>query len=240
MNIFPTITTTNSRWKEKIKEADELGLTEIALFPTTLDKDQRREMYSLLGHSKIKSIPFVHIRSDMDLEEIENFIKKYNTQIFNIHSAKSFPIPIELMKYASVIAIENTNNTYLDEEEIKKFGGVCIDFTHLENDRVTDLNRYYKNYEIIVKSPIRCNHISAIKKSFIVEKTESKLRYDSHSFEELTEFDYLKKYSINLFTDFCALELENTLKDQLRAKEYILKIIRGRDTYVKKFFKNDY
>lgn len=240
MNIYPTITTIKSKWREKIKEADELGITEVALFPTTLDKEQRKEMYTLIRNSKIKSIPFVHIRSDMDLLEIETFIKRYNTQIFNVHTARSFPIPDELMKYASVIAVENTSCCILDEEEVKKFGGVCLDFSHLENDRMTDLIRFYKNSEIISGTKIKCNHISPIKKAFILEKEDTKLRYDSHTFEDLSEFDYLKKYSVNFFSDFCALELENSLKDQLRAKDYILKLLKGRDVFVKELFKNGY
>jgi hypothetical protein len=86
------------------------------------------------------------------------------------------------------------------------------------------------------KFPVKCNHISAIKKDFRIEKDE-KLRYDSHSFQDLSEFDYLKKYSLGLFSDFCALELENPIRDQLRVKEYILKTLQGRDAYIKKFFK---
>jgi hypothetical protein len=38
MNIFPTITTTNGQWKERIKEAEELGIIELAVFPTELIK----------------------------------------------------------------------------------------------------------------------------------------------------------------------------------------------------------
>jgi hypothetical protein len=240
MNIFPTIVTTSPRWKEKIKEADEIGLTEVAVFPTMLDKEQRKELYSLLSRSKIKSIPFVHLRSDMDVGEMEYFIKKYNTQVFNVHSSKEYPINKEWLKYASAIGIENIHDCYLDEDEIKKFGGICLDFTHLENDRMTDLNKFYKDSDLINKIPIKCNHLSAIKKVFKVEEDDKKLRYDSHYFEDLSEFNYLKKYSLNLFSDFCALEVENTLKDQLKAKEYVSKLITGRDAYIKKYFNNGY
>ncbi|MDD3292934.1 MAG: hypothetical protein PHI45_01300 [Candidatus Pacebacteria bacterium] len=236
MKIFPTITTTNFKWKEKIREADELGIIELAVFPTVLNKIQREELYDFLKHSKIKSIPFVHLRSDMGLDEIEFFIKKYNTQIFNVHSEKSYPIPKEWAKYSNIIAIENTHACYLDEKEIKKFGGICIDFAHLENDRITDLNKYYRNSELMSRLPIRCNHISAIKNKFKIEEDGDKLRYDSHVFENLSEFDYLKKYSYNYFSDYCALELENRIGEQLKVKDYILKLLQGRDEYVKKFF----
>lgn len=240
MNIFPTITTTDGNWKEKIKEAEELGIVELAVFPTGINKEERQELYSFLIRSKIKRIPFVHLRSDMDLSEIEFFIKKYNTQIFNTHSNKEYPIPQEWIKYASVIAMENTHSCYLDEAETKRFAGICLDFAHMENDRMTDLNKFYKNCELMRKMPIKCNHISAIKKKFKVEDNDDRLRYDSHRYEELSEFDYLKKYSVNVFSEYCALELENTITEQLKAKEYILKILEGRDEYVKKFFNDNY
>lgn len=240
MKILLTITTTNQKWKQKIKEADDLGLTELAVFPTTLEKEERKELYDFLVHSKIKTIPFVHLRSDMDLEEIEFFIKKYNTQIFNTHSEKSYKIPEEWIEYSNIIAIENTHISYLNEEEIKKFGGICVDFAHLENDRITDLNRFYKNCETINKMAVKCNHISAIKKNFKTEEDGDRLRYDSHFFENLSEFDYLRKYSVDFFSDYCALELENTLAEQLKAKEYILKILENRDDYIKKFLIDDH
>ncbi|HOC53461.1 MAG TPA: hypothetical protein PK476_00080 [Candidatus Pacearchaeota archaeon] len=240
MNIFPTITTTNGQWKEKIREADDLGITELAVFPTGINKEEREELYSLLIRSKIKKIPFVHLRSDMDLNEIEFFIKKYNTQIFNTHSNRDYPLPKEWIKYSSVIALENTFVCYLNEEEVKTFGGICLDFAHMENDRMTDLNKFYKNCEMMKKFPVKCNHISAIKKRFKVEEGDDRLRYDSHSYSELSEFDYLKKYSINIFSDYCALELENNINEQLKAKEYISKIIEGRDQYVNKLFNDSY
>jgi len=100
------VTTSGSRWEEKIKEINNLGIKEVALFLTCADNEERKEIYSSLLQSKIKSIPFVHLRSDMKLSEIEYFIKKYNTQIFNTHSERDFPIPKEWEKYKGVICIE--------------------------------------------------------------------------------------------------------------------------------------
>jgi hypothetical protein len=88
--------------------------------------------------------------------------------------------------------MENTHSCYLDETEVKKFAGICLDFAHMENDRLTDLNKFYKNCELIKSLPIKCNHISAIKKKFKVENNDDRLRYDSHQYDELSEFDYLK------------------------------------------------
>jgi hypothetical protein len=39
----------------------------------------------------------------MDLSEIEFFIKKYNTQIFNTHSNKEYPIPQEWVNMLALL-----------------------------------------------------------------------------------------------------------------------------------------
>ncbi|HPD19877.1 MAG TPA: hypothetical protein PLV95_01410 [Candidatus Pacearchaeota archaeon] len=237
MNILPTITTTfKANWKGKIKEAEMFELKEIALFLTCLDKNERREAYNLLSKTNIKSIPFVHLRHDMGVEELEFLIKEYNTQVFCVHSSQEYPIPGEWINLSSIIAVENTLTTWLEEKEIKRFGGICLDFAHLENDRITNLEKFNHDFSLLGKFPVRCNHISAIKENFIIEEDE-KIRYDSHSFSDLSNFDYLKKYSLELFSDFCALELENSIRDQLQVKDYILKILQNRDAYIKKFLK---
>jgi hypothetical protein len=41
----------------------------------------------------------------------------------------------------------------------------------------------------------------------------------------LADFDYLKNYPRKYFPPIIALELENSLKEQLQAKEYIEKIM---------------
>jgi len=43
--------------------------------------------------------------------------------------------------------------------------------------------------------------------------------------EDFSELDYLRKYPKDYFSSLIALELENTIKEQLKAKEYILDIL---------------
>ena len=51
-----TTITPGGEWRNKIKEIDELGLKEIALFPTCLKIDERKELYQLLEKTKLKKI----------------------------------------------------------------------------------------------------------------------------------------------------------------------------------------
>ncbi|MFZ3054365.1 MAG: hypothetical protein WA091_00025 [Minisyncoccales bacterium] len=235
MKFIPTITTTNnSNWKDKLREIETLKTEEVALFLTGLTKEQRKNLYDALKTSSIKRIPFVHLRSDMDVSELEFLAKTYDTRIFNTHSERLFPIDNEwLVKYRELICIENTYDAPLSEEEIKKYGGICLDFTHLENLRILETERYKKEIEVLSKFPIKCNHVSAIKKEFsFVDSKTRKLQYDSHHLNDLSELDYLKNYPIQYFSDYCAIELDNKISEQLEAIDYINGFMGSRDRFI--------
>jgi hypothetical protein len=240
MKFIPALTTTNgSDWKAKFKEIQEFKIEEIALFPTCLTKEERKILYDNIKNSCIKKIPLVHLREDMDINELDFLIKNYDTQIFNTHSEREFSInKVWIDKYKELICIENTSNFPLDEEEIKKYGGICLDFAHLENARLSDSDRYKKEIEVLSKFPIKCNHVSAVKKDiFSVDDKNRKIHYDSHHMDDLSELDYLKKYPINYFSDLCAIELDNSLNEQLEAITYINKIIGERGEFINKMLK---
>ncbi len=227
LKIIPTITTTQgSDWQNKIEEIKALKIKEVCVFLTVLNSQKRKRLYRLIEKTDIKKIPFVHLRSDMREEELDYFIKKYKTKVFNIHSKKEFPILFNTKKYKDKIYIENVHS-FLDEKEIKEFGGVCLDFAHLENDRLKKKERFSHAFKIIKKNKIGCTHISAIKK---IPRVNNKghIRHDCHfySFNDLSEFDYLKKYPLSFFSSVNALELENSIEEQLLAKKYISKLLK--------------
>lgn len=234
MNIYLTITT-GENWRDKFREIEYLRIEEVAVFLTMIEKSDRKSLYQLIKESPIKKIPIVHLRSDMDIEELDFFAKKYDTQIFNTHSSKEFPISEKwLREYRELISIENTHNFPLEEEEVRKYGGICLDMSHLENSRILETERYNKEVEIISKFKIRCNHISAVKKDFsFVDAEKRKLRYDSHKLDNHTELDYLKNYPVNYFSDLCAMELSNNIVEQMEAIAYINSFMKNRDNFIK-------
>jgi len=219
--ILPTITTTKPNWKSKIKEVEKLGIKELAFFLTCLDLTERKEFYKLAEEAKIKNVPFVHIREDMDLKELDYLVRNYKTKVFNIHTQLDFPLIYDYSKYKNIIYIENSPAFPFQEKELKDFAGICLDVTHLENDWLTNKNKFEREIKILEKYPIGCNHISAIKDE-IYKDEKGVIRYDAHSFEELSEFNYLKKYPKKYFSSLMALELENTLEEQMKVKDYIL------------------
>jgi len=228
MKIFPTIVTTTynhsfPNYLEKIEEAEFLGIKELCFFPTALEKEERKKAYRALEKSKIKSIPFIHLRHDTEPAEAEFFINRFQTKVFNVHFSPFFTSG-EWRKYLKKIYIENTISPWR-EKEIKNFAGVCLDFSHLEDFRLLYPDGFRENIKILEKSPCGCGHISAISQKIRYGK-ELGLNYHSqHYFEDLADFDYLKNYPQKYFPPIIALELENSLEEQLQVKEYIEKIM---------------
>lgn len=217
IKILPTITSAAPDWREKIREIKKLGLKEIAFFPTRLRPKERQEFYQLLKETKVNSVPFVHLRSDMHLEELDYLVEKYKTKIFNTHTKREFPINPGYKKYKNIIYIENTNDPY-NEEEIREFAGICIDFAHLEHDRTSQPQKYQKNIEIIEKYKCGCNHIAPV--------ATAKNYQRHHLLESFSQLDYIKNYPAKYFSSFLALELENSIKKQLKAREYIINLLK--------------
>lgn len=227
MEILPTVTTTTIfDWENKIKEIKDFGLEKIALFPTCLNFEAREKLYNLLKDTKVKNIPFVHLRSDITKEEIDYLIKNYNTQIFNMHTKREYPYPPDCQKYKNMIYIENTYYPF-DEKELEQFAGICLDFAHLENSKIFKPDTHGHNVKLIEKYGCGCNHISPDKNYSLFNKTK---RYQgkthAHFLEKLSQLNYLKSYPQNYFGRFAALEMENSIKEQLEAKDYILKILK--------------
>lgn len=229
IKILPTITTTGLKkgWIDKIYELRENMIQEIALFPTAILKNERLELYRLLKKNILK-IPYVHLRSDMEFWEIEYFIKEYETKIFNIHSMNDYPHIYDYSAYKNIIFIENTFSG-LNNDEVKKFAGVCIDFSHLETDRLGYKEIYEQNIKVIKKNTIGCNHISAVRKETWIDNSNknypAKIRHDFHKLLDLSELDYLKNYPLKYFSEHIAIELENSIEEQMAIKKYIEKII---------------
>lgn len=237
--FLPAITTLSAKfniggndWRDKIKEIDELGLKKVAIFPTCLDKEQRQEMYNLLEKTQIEEIPFVHLRSDMPAQELDYLAERFKAQIFNIHTERQWPLQFDLSKYQKRIFVEYSFRE-LQEAEVSRFGGICLDFSHIENDRLLHTEEYQRNLSLLNKYQIGCNHIAAISKELIIEREDGSVsshehsHYDEHTFKDLSEFDYLKNYPKEWFSNFCAIEVENSLADQLKVIDYIVKTLNS-------------
>lgn len=223
--IFPAITTTDGKHLEKIREADLLGIAEVCLFPTVLELKGREALYKFLEKSAIRKIPLVHLRSDMEIWELDFFVKNFKTEVFNIHSPRDHPFLYDHAKYRKQIYIENTLPSPFEEEEVRNFAGICIDFAHLEDSRLGEPADYHHNIQMIERFPCGCAHISAVRKTPGYGHGVKRKVYNFHYLKKLSELDYLKRYPRSYFPPVIALELENSLAEQLKIRDHLVNLL---------------
>lgn len=225
-------TITPGQWKNKVKEIDQLELKEIALFPTCLDIEQRQELYGMMEKTKLENIPHVHLREqDMDRRELDYLIKRFKTQVFNIHAGKRTMDFLEKnKKYRDRIYVENTHSIDDDFSEALKYcAGVCFDLSHWESYGFIKKEESYKILpDLLKKHKIGINHISAVKKNLTSHYDHifglDFYDYSDHDLAELSEVDYVKKYK-NYLANIISIELENPLERQMEVKKYLESII---------------
>ncbi|MFC1710162.1 hypothetical protein ACFL0F_00685 [Patescibacteria group bacterium] len=224
--IYPSITTTANSWRDKIKEVDNFKLEKVCFFPTCLTIDERKEAYKLLEKSSVKAIPLVHVRHDFIKDELYYLKKTFKTNVFNIHSQKNSPFKLKnnLDEFNKKIFVELTN-TPVPEEEFIKYAGICLDLTHVEGARLDNNNLYKTFIRYMDKYPIGVAHASAILNHTKKDDFTRKKLHQSHEFEKLTNFDYVKSYK-DYLPEIIAIEVENSIEEQLKAKEYIEKILK--------------
>lgn len=225
-----------SNWKIKIGKFDKYKIKEIAFFPTFLTIKQRQKAYALFEKTGLQRIPHVHLRHDTELWEIEYLVKEYKAKLFNTHSEqRGFDLLKRFEKYKNSIYIENLYapeaNTQFSEENFNKnnIAGICLDLAHLERERLISKGEYIRKNRLIRKIKIGCNHISAIAQKPRIEKIDGDTKYDQHTFNDLSEFNYIKKYPLSYFAEYISMELDNPLNELVEARKYLEKIIKSKE-----------
>ncbi len=221
-------TTPYSNWHNKIKEIEKFQIKEIAFFPTFLKKKERQKLYWLLEETCLEKMPHVHLRDDMDEEEISYFVERFSTSRFNIHcNMKAFKVLENLSSFwREKIFLENQWEISQDFLEMLNLcGGLCIDFSHWEEFGFYKNNQGYDQFsDLARKYQIGCCHISAVRKLGKIKKALATnfnlFQIADHTFCSLEEFEYLLKYQQYL-PDIISLELENSLEEQILVKNYL-------------------
>lgn len=229
--ILPSVTThgtTASTWQDKVDEIIPLGLTEIGLFLTGLNLEQRGECYwRLLNVRRTHrfTIPFVHAVAGMSESEYWFLSDMFETRAFNLHPLREFPLEHTLgAEIRKQIFIENSScMDKLRLEDINGFAGICLDISHLEESRLAYPTVYENNLSCLRQYPIGGNHISAARAKG--EMSHGRMVYSHHVAKSAEDFSYLGHYGGEMFSNYCALELENSLREQLAFVEAVRKEI---------------
>jgi hypothetical protein len=212
-------TTPASDWRRKINEIIQFDIKKIALFPTFLPIEERKELYVLLDTTGIEEIPHIHLRGqDMEKWELEMFINKYKTQFFNVH-LRDVESPV-LKEYEHMTYMENSHYPF-NEDKIKICAGICLDISHCEEGRIWKNSTLDPLYEIIDRYPIGCCHVSAVKLKKL-EILNTIFGVSRHTLKALNEVDYVAKYKKYL-PRYISLELQNSFEQQLEIKKHLEK-----------------
>lgn len=228
--ILPSITTAGAAyttWRKTIDELRRLRISECALFLTGLHKEERLELYARLEKVAARqplSIPFVHARSDMEAEEYQLLIRQFGTQSFNLHPVRELPLIAPLPgSLRKLIYIENT--TGLRASDLKGFAGICTDISHIEDyKRQGRVEQFTVMAKLVRQFSVGVSHISAVTKAPYLFKNGT-YTYAPHHAQGVTDFAYLRSYPKYFFGKYVAIELDNSLAEQIQIKDYIERVI---------------
>jgi hypothetical protein len=211
-------------WPEQLAEIEKLKITEVSLFLEKLPYPERKKVYQALYKSKIKRIPLVHLRHDMNKDEIEFLVKNYQAKFLTIHEI-NFNYLEQWKKYFPSLYLEmNYDSRVSPKVEVEKIGGFCVDLSHFKAAEV----KYSREFAYTVERKnfpryFHCNHLNGY------SPIENK---DIHKVTSLKDFDYLNTLPKFIFGEVIALEVENSIADQLKFKKYLVEMLNH-------YFQND-
>lgn len=232
--ILISLTTYKNNHLEKdIEDLKRLNVREFAIFMTGLrTRPERDKLYNdILDNLGHVSIPFAHIAPYMEPDEIDFLIDNFGLEAMNLHPVSEFPLIYDYSKYKDKIYMENAGPAImlgLKDTDIDGYAGLCLDLTHLENSKLQNEPGYEMNLAMAKKYKIGANHLSAITGTIekIVEHDGTIYKsYDRHELGKLSEMDYIKDYYPEYFGQYAAIELRNSIEEQIEIKKYIEKIL---------------
>ncbi|MDP2741112.1 MAG: hypothetical protein Q8O66_00270 [bacterium] len=205
---------------KKINEANSLDIKEVSLFLELLEKSEREKIYTALLSSKIKSIPLVHIRHDMTIDELKFLKNNFKTKYFTAHEKNFSDNDIKKWKgfYKKLSLEMNFDNFVSKKVRVEKIGGFCVDLAHFK----VGMEKLSQDFKYVfdrkkTKTYFDCNHLNGY---------DPKTNCDMHTIHNLKDFDYLKNLPNFLFGKFIALEINNSIKEQLIFKEYLINLLK--------------
>jgi len=204
---------------KKIKEINDYNIKEASLFLELLEKPEREKIYTALLSSKIKSIPLVHIRHDMAVDELKFLKNNFKTKYFTIHEENFVRADIKKWKgFYKNLSLEMNFDSFVSKKvRVEKIGGFCVDLAHFK----VGMEKLSKDFEYVFgKREIRkyfdCNHLNGY---------NPETNCDMHTIYNLKNFDYLKTLPDFLFGKVVALETFNSIKEQLEFKKYLIDLL---------------
>lgn len=206
----------NIDWQAKLKEINQLKIKEVAVFLERFDRKERDHFYRFLLRSSIQKVPFVHLREDISREEIRFFINKFKTEYFNIHEAH-FELLDKWKGFWSKLYLEMNYDSKISKDvKVRRIGGFCVDLAHFKAAIARGAKEAYYIHLRKNKTKFACNHLGGY--------SPEKMR-DVHFIKSAKDFDYLTTLPKYVFGKVIALEIDNSIKDQVFFKKQISKLL---------------
>ncbi len=208
----------NLDWQLKLKEINRLKIKAAAVFLGRFEKKERDNLYRLLLKSSIKEIPLVHLRDDVGKDEIKFFIDNFRTRYFNIHE-ESFDLLDRWQGYWDRLYLEmNFDSQIARNVKVRQIGGFCVDLAHFKSAISRGSEEAYYVFARKNKIKITCNHLSGY---------SAQRQSDVHTIKSLKDFDYLTTLPKYVFSEVIALEVENSIKEQIAFREHLTKLLNN-------------
>lgn len=201
----------------KIREINKLKITRAALFLTEVDKTEKHRIYKALLQSTIKEIPLVHLRNDMSLEEVVFLEENFRPTYYTIHE-NSFYYLKKWVGFKKRLYMEfGGHRKRVPEAKVETIGGFCVDLAHYKIGETSQTEQFrYQIYRRKRNKLFACNHLNG----YDYQKNTC-----VHHPRRIEEFAYLKTLPKFVFGKIIALEMENSIKEQLVWRKKLLKII---------------
>ncbi len=214
--ILLSITGEDNDWQRKLDDLNKLQIKTAALFLERFDQAERKKIYRALLDATVKEIPFCHITNDVEIEELVFLESKFKTKYFNIHE-KGFGFLTKWPGFEKKIYLEMDANNYISQKvAVEKIGGFCVDLSHFKIAMAKWTKEFDYTFLRKDKANFACNHLNGYDE---INKS------DLHTIKNLSDFDYLKTLPKFLFGKVIALEVENSIPQQIKFKEYLIKLL---------------
>ncbi len=216
--ILVSITGNNYKeCEEKIDEVKKREISKIALFFQYLSSEERKKIYKKLKETEIKEIPLVHIGEGVEKDEVKFLFEKYKSRYFTIHENDFLHLSNWRGFYDHLFLEMSTDNIVDKSVDVEKIGGFCVDLAHYQKQK----DRKTIDYEYVYnrrskKTLFRCNHLSGY---------SSQEMEDMHYVNSVNDFNYIKNLPDFVFGGIIAIEVNNSIKEQLKFKKEIEKTL---------------
>jgi len=218
--IYPTITAGDGyKWEDKIKEVRKLGLKEVCVFPEFMEPNERKKMYTELLKSSIKKAPLVHIRDDMAKWELKFFYDNFKTRYFNFHEHAFDNLKRRQWHgfHQQLFLEYDYSDSIAKNVKVKNIGGLCIDLSHLWSAKNRNAKEFDRCNGEVKKYKVGANHLNGY---------NAKKMSDMHFVKNVSDLNYLKEIPKKFFGKIIALEMYNSIAEQLMFKEYISRLLK--------------